>query len=193
MLETLMDLERWRALAGSGARAINLGRFTATWLRLRVQGLTAPELVYVYSRARLSPARNVTLGASCLIGNVYFYALAPVFVGAHAVINDGTFLCTASHDHSDADFPLVTKPIRVGDHAWVATNATVMPGVSIGKGAVVAAGAVVTKDVPDMTIVGGNPAREIGKRATVHGDWVTARLSSTDVLRRLRDVRSGTS
>jgi acetyltransferase-like isoleucine patch superfamily enzyme len=155
------------------------------WFRWRRRGLDAANLVYIHPRARLTPPRKVTLGASCLVGNAYLYALAPISIGAHAVIGDGVFLCSASHDHSDPDFALVTKPIRVGDHAWIATNATVMPGVSVGRGAVVAAGAVVTRDVPDMTIVGGNPAREIGKRATVHGDWVTARLCSTDVRRRL--------
>jgi putative colanic acid biosynthesis acetyltransferase WcaF len=178
---------RWRALGGAGLRAFNLSRYGLTWLRWRARGLTAPHLVYINPRARFFPARNVTLDASCILGEVYFYALAPVFVGAHAVINDGVFLCTASHDHSDPDYPLVSRPIRVGERAWLATNATVLPGVSIGRGAVVAAGSVVTRDVPDMTIVGGNPAREIGQRKAVQGDWVTKRLSSTDVMRRLSD------
>jgi acetyltransferase-like isoleucine patch superfamily enzyme len=186
MPDDLLELRRLRALAGAGLRSITLARYAITWQRLRWQGLNAPSLVYLHSRARFSPPSNVTLGAKCLVGNAFFYALAPVHVGAHAIVGDGVFLCTASHDHGDVDFALVTKPIEIGDHAWLATNATVMPGISIGRGAVVAAGAVVTKDVPEMSIVGGNPAREIGRRRAVHGDWVTARLSSTDVLRRLR-------
>jgi acetyltransferase-like isoleucine patch superfamily enzyme len=188
MLERLADPNRWRALVGAGLRTRNLGRYTATWLRWRTKGLSAPHLVYIDSHARLSPARNVTLGPSCILGNVFFYALGPVSIGAHAILNDGVFLCTASHDHADPDYPLTTKPIHVGDYAWLAMNSTVMPGVSIGRGAIVGAGAVVTRDVPDMTMVGGNPAREIGKRATIHGDWVTTRLASTDVMRRLAAV-----
>jgi acetyltransferase-like isoleucine patch superfamily enzyme len=185
MLDLRREMGRLKALLGVGLRARNLARYTQTWLKWRLRGVQAAELVYVDSRARLSPPGNVTLGASCIIGNVYLYALAPITVGAHVIINDGAFLCTGSHDHSDPGYALVTRPIRVGDYAWIATNATLMPGVTIGRGAVVAAGSVVTRDVAEMAIVGGNPAREIGRRACVHDDWVTAFLCSADAWRAL--------
>jgi putative colanic acid biosynthesis acetyltransferase WcaF len=185
MLELRHEIERLRTLVGVGFRARNLTRFTLTWLKWRLRGLHAPELAYIDPRARLSPPGNVTLGASCLIGNAYLYALAPISIGAHVIVNDGAFLCTGSHDHSNADFTLIARPIHVGDHAWIATNATLMPGVTLGRGAVVAAESVVTRDVPEMTIVGGNPAREIGKRDAVHEDWVTSHLGSTDPWRAL--------
>ena len=58
---------------------------------------------------------------------------------------------------------ITTKPIIIGDDVWIGANAVILPGVTIGKHCVVAAGAVVTKDVPDNTIVGGVPAKEIKK------------------------------
>jgi acetyltransferase-like isoleucine patch superfamily enzyme len=61
-------------------------------------------------------------------------------------------------------FDLITKPITIKDNVWIATGAMVLPGVTIGEGAVVAAGAVVTKDVDDWMVVGGNPAKVIKKR-----------------------------
>ena len=64
----------------------------------------------------------------------------------------------------DPHFDLVTKPIRIMDNVWVSTSAIILPGVTIGEGAVVAAGAVVTKDVAPWTVVGGNPAKFIKKR-----------------------------
>ena len=56
------------------------------------------------------------------------------------------------------------KPIVIEDYVWIATGAMILPGVTVGEGAVVAAGSVVTKDVPPWTVVAGNPAREVKKR-----------------------------
>ena len=79
-------------------------------------------------------------------------------------IGEDVRLLTGSHDIGSVHFDLVTKPISVGDAAWIATGAIILPGVTIGEGAVVAAGAVVTKDVEPWTVVGGNPAKFIKKR-----------------------------
>lgn len=71
---------------------------------------------------------------------------------------------TLEHDYNDSNYTAKGEPVIIDDYAWIASRATILPGVHIGKGAVVAAGAVVTKDVPPMTIVGGVPAKIIGKR-----------------------------
>jgi maltose O-acetyltransferase len=72
---------------------------------------------------------------------------------------------TADHDLQDPGFAGRLGPITIGDRAWLASRSTVVRGVTIGEGAVVAAGAVVTQDVPPWTVVGGVPARKIGERS----------------------------
>lgn len=85
-------------------------------------------------------------------------------IGAGVAIAPEVALLTADHDPQSPDFAGRTAPVVIEDHAWLGTRAMVLPGVTIGQGAVVAAGAVVTKDVPPYTIVGGVPARPIGER-----------------------------
>ena len=82
-------------------------------------------------------------------------------------VSQGAYICTASHDISDRLKPLIFEEIQIGDFAWVCAKSLVLPGVTIGEGAVVAAGAVVTKDVEPFTVVGGNPAKFIKKRELV--------------------------
>jgi putative colanic acid biosynthesis acetyltransferase WcaF len=101
---------------------------------------------------------------SCLANDVDCYCVAPVKLGTHATVSQYAFLCTASHDYEDPDLRLTAKPIEIGDYAWIAARAFVGPGVKIGEGAVVGATASVYRDVPEWTVVGGNPARVIKKR-----------------------------
>lgn len=72
---------------------------------------------------------------------------------------------TAEHDPDSPGHEVRWGPVTIGDYAWIATRATILPGVSIGEGAVVAAGSVVTKDVAPYTIVAGVPARKVRDRA----------------------------
>jgi acetyltransferase-like isoleucine patch superfamily enzyme len=71
---------------------------------------------------------------------------------------------TAQHDWQSADFAYVSAPVRIGDRAWICSRSIILPGVTIGEGAVVAAGSVVSKDVAPWTLVGGNPARKLRDR-----------------------------
>ena len=73
-------------------------------------------------------------------------------------------MITGSHDIDDPNYTADFRPIHIGHHCWIGTGAMVLQGVNIGNGAVVAAGAVVTKDVPAYTVVGGIPAKVIRER-----------------------------
>jgi putative colanic acid biosynthesis acetyltransferase WcaF len=80
------------------------------------------------------------------------------------MVSQYAFLCTATHEYVDPDFNLITKPIEIGDYAWIGARAFIGPGVSVGEGAVVGATASVYRNVPEWTVVGGNPAKVIKER-----------------------------
>lgn len=134
-------------------------------LLLRCFGAKIGRGCAVYPSCRIWAPWNMALGDFvCLSFDVDFYDVAPIVVGSNVTVSQYSFLCTASHDISDPHMELKVAPISIGDGAWVAANAFVGPGVSIGVGAVVAACAVVVKNVEPWTVVAGNPARPVKTR-----------------------------
>lgn len=134
-------------------------------LQLRLFGAKIPLVSLVYPSSRIWAPWNLSMGEYACIGpDTEIYNKAPISIGSHAVISQGTFLCTASHDISDPGHALVTAPITVEDRAWVAAQAFVGMGVTIGTGAVVGARSTVFRDVAPWTVVGGNPAKFIKQR-----------------------------
>ena len=109
---------------------------------------------------------NLTIGEFTFIGRVEIALHEKITIGNYVCINDGVKLLSASHDVTDPLWRHKKSPIFIGDYAWIATNAIVLPGVKIGRGAVIGAGAVVSKDVKEYSIVIGNPAQEIAKKRT---------------------------
>lgn len=109
--------------------------------------------------------KGINLGDNVSVG--WFAELdarGGIFVGHDTNISSHVKLITGSHDINDSNFTADFLPIYIGHHCWIGTGAMVLQGVKIGDGAVVAAGAVVTKDVDPWTIVGGVPAKKIGIR-----------------------------
>lgn len=109
---------------------------------------------------------NLSIGNFSTIGRVEIALHDKVTIGNYVCINDGVIILSASHDVLDPIWQHKKAPIVIGDYAWIATNAIILPGVHIGKGAVVGAGAVVSKNVSNYGIVIGNPAKEIVKKRT---------------------------
>ena len=108
---------------------------------------------------------RLAVGAGSLINRgVYLDNRAGIAIGSNVSIAHDARLYTMGHDVHDAAFATKGQPLRIGDHAVVFAGAMLMPGVQLGRGAVVMAGSVVTKSVPAMRIVGGNPAVDIGPR-----------------------------
>ena len=143
------------------------GRGFRRWL-LRCFGATLADDAVVYPSARVWAPWNLTLGPATIIDrNVYLYTVSPIVIGAQVFVSDGAFLCTASHDITRLDRPLTHLPITIHDGAWICAQAFVGPGVTVGEGAIIAARAVVTRDVPPWAIVAGNPARIIGWRRPI--------------------------
>jgi putative colanic acid biosynthesis acetyltransferase WcaF len=101
---------------------------------------------------------------SCIANDVDCYNVAKVVFGANSTVTQYSYLCAGSHDITKSDMPVITAPIIIEDQAWVTASVFIGMGVTIGQGAVVAACAVVIKDVPPWTVVAGNPAKVIKER-----------------------------
>ncbi|MFG6321860.1 MAG: sugar O-acetyltransferase [Lachnospiraceae bacterium] len=105
--------------------------------------------------------KNITIGKDVFINSeCHFQDQGGIEIGDGALIGHNVVLATINHDLSPKENRKNHyAPIKIGAHAWIGSNATILPGVTIGDWAVVAAGAVVTRDVPAMTVVGGVPAK----------------------------------
>jgi glycosyltransferase involved in cell wall biosynthesis/acetyltransferase-like isoleucine patch superfamily enzyme len=135
------------------------------WL-LRLFGASIGRGVVIKPHVRIKYPWQLSIGDHSWIGEeAWIDNLAPVRIENDVCISQGVYLCTGSHDHERVTFDLIVKPIVIEAEAWVATRAVVLQGVTVGRGAVVAAGSVVTTDVSFAAIVGGIPAAAIGERA----------------------------
>ena len=132
----------------------------------RALGLTVGPHSLIFRNVDTEDLKKIEIGDHTIVGwYCYLDGRGGLRIGDHVNISSYVLLITGTHDAQDPAFPAVFKPIQIGNRAWLATRSMVLPGVTIGEGAVVAAGAVVTRDVPPYTIVGGVPARPIGTRS----------------------------
>lgn len=108
---------------------------------------------------------NLVIGEFTAIADgVECYSMNKIIIGSKVAVSQRSFLCTGSHDVNDLKRPLVTRPIVIEDHAWIAAETFIHPGVVVHEGCVVGARAVVTKTMPAWTICAGNPCVPIRPR-----------------------------
>ncbi len=114
-----------------------------------------------------------TIGAYSRVNrNCTLDARGPLRIGENVSISPEVMILTAYHRIDDPEFRVETKPVVIEDHVWIGSRATILAGVTLGRGSVVAAGAVVARDVAPLEIVGGVPARPIGKRSAEATEYV---------------------
>jgi maltose O-acetyltransferase len=120
----------------------------------------------VQSGCRFLHGRNVALGERVVInfGCLLDGRVHKISIGPDASIGPEATILTLGHDPNSPDFATRGGDVIIGPRAWIAYRAIVLPGVTVGEGAVVAAGSVVTRDVPPFAIVAGSPARIVGER-----------------------------
>jgi putative colanic acid biosynthesis acetyltransferase WcaF len=132
---------------------------------LRIFGAKVGRGVHVYPGVKIWAPWNLELADECGIGNgAILYSMGKIIIGRRAVISQGAHLVAGTHDYTKSGFPLVTRPINIGDHVWIAAEAFVHPGISIGEGCVIGARSVVTKDMPTWMVCAGHPCNPIKER-----------------------------
>lgn len=141
------------------------------WLYRHVYCAKIESEAVVYFGTELRGSWNLVIRKGCIVGDncILDARRGGIELGENVNIGSNVSFYTDSHDYNDPYFRAsVSKVggIKVGNRAWIGPNAIILHDVQIGEGAVVAAGAVVTKDVPPFTVVGGIPAKIIGKRST---------------------------
>jgi len=158
---TFRDL--WRSITIGPVRKIRAGLlFPGKKLRL-------------YGRVSFGNRSNIRIGVGCSMNhNVFIQGRNQVVIGNCVTLSQGVMILDAGLDEGGIFDKMPSKchyekPVFIGDHVWICAGAIILPGVRVGEGSIVAAGAVVTKDVPAGHIVAGVPARVIRKvRAVSH-------------------------
>ena len=134
---------------------------------LRIFGANIAGIPFVHSSAKIRIPWHLTLmHRACLGEKSNSYNLGKIEVHESATIAQEAYLCTGTHDFHKTSMQLITQKIIVRENAFIGVRAMILPGVTIGKNAIVGAQSVITKDLANDEIFAGNPARKIGLRKT---------------------------
>ena len=121
------------------------------------------QRVRFFGFGKLKVGKNVIINSGCYLDN-----RRGIEVGDYVVIAHDTKIYTLGHDFNDVSFATRGKPVIIQDYVVIFSNVLIMPGVTVGKGAVILPGAVISKDVEEMAVMGGNPARKLKTREILH-------------------------
>lgn len=132
---------------------------------LRMAGMKIGRDSSVHRHCILLEAPGITLAPNAVVNDhVVLDGRGGLFIGSNASVSRHACIYTSDHDLNSPGFDLRRRPVRIEDHCFIGARALVLPGVTCHRGAVVAAGAVVTRDVAEMEMVAGVPARPVRKR-----------------------------
>lgn len=140
------------------------------WRRwvLRLFGARIGAQASIQRSVRIELPWNLEMGRGSTLGEgVWVHNLGPVRIGAYATVSQRVFLCTGTHDYTRPEFPILRKPISIERGVWVAADAFIGPGVTIGEDAVIGVRSVVLKDMPKGMVCVGHPCVPLKPRVPV--------------------------
>src|SRR3990172_9039272 len=142
----------------------------------RLSGIKIGKGSTIHMWANFFQPKNIQIGEDSIIGDhVFLDGRALLTIGNHVDIASSVSIYNSEHDFESEDFHASVEPVKIGDYCFIGPRVIILPGVKVGKGAVVAAGAVVTKDIEPFHIVGGVPAKVIGERKNKHLNYKLGR------------------
>ena len=131
----------------------------------RLAGIKIGKGSTIHTKARFYDPRNIVIGEDTIIGEgVVLDGRDQLIIGSHVDIATDVMIYNSQHDVNQENFAATNAPVKIEDYVFIGPRVIILAGVTVGRGAIVGAGAVVTKDVPPYAIVGGVPAKIIGER-----------------------------
>jgi putative colanic acid biosynthesis acetyltransferase WcaF len=142
----------------------SLFRAYRRWL-LGMFGAKLAKNASIHQTARIDCPWNLEMGEFASIGeHAWVYSLDKIFIESYVCVGQRAVLLTGTHDFTLSSFPLVTKPIHLLYGSWIATGATILPGVTVEALCVIGAASVVTRSMPAQMVCAGNPCKPLKKR-----------------------------
>lgn len=152
-----------------------LAHFPSKHIRLwglKFLGLKASKFIRFYQGFHIRHPKGISIAEGCSIGpKVLLDGRKGLTIGKNVTIAYEAIIWTLNHDYNDVHFCGKGAPVVINDYAWICSRSIILPGITIGEGAVVASGAIVTKDVPPYAVVAGVPARVIAQRKRLHWEY----------------------
>ncbi len=131
----------------------------------RVLGFRIGPGSSIFMACRFDCSGGLTVGANTTINEGCFLdTRGSIVIGNCVAITSGVWISTVKHDLESATFGAISAPVEIGDFAFLGRRSTVLQGCRIGRGAILGAGSVLTKSIPDYEVWAGNPARKISQR-----------------------------
>ena len=129
---------------------------------LRLFGASLGKNCHIYPLSKIWAPWNLQCQDNvCIANHAVIYNQALVFIGSQSTISQEAYICTGTHDYTQKNFPLLTKPVYIEEHVWVGARAFILPGVTLKQGAVAGACSLISKNLEPWTVYQGNPCKAI--------------------------------
>jgi putative colanic acid biosynthesis acetyltransferase WcaF len=135
---------------------------------LRLFGAKMGPGCHFYPSGKVWAPWNLECEDCCTLGDgAEIYNASSIYLESHCIISQQAYVCGATHDYNDPEFPMISYRMRLGAYSWICARASVSPGVRIGAGAVLGLGSVATRDLEPWSVYSGVPAAKVKDRQRI--------------------------